>query len=90
MPSSAVLVALLGMTLLAYALGRRRSLTSSGAAFHSLPGYYGSYVAIWCALPALVLYVLWQLAEPAFIRTQVLASLPETTFELSESELGLL
>ena len=90
MPSSAVLVALLCMTLLAYALGRRRSLASSGPTFHSLPGYYGSYVAIWCALPALVLYVLWQLAEPAVIRTQVLASLPEATRSLPESELGLL
>ena len=90
MPSSAVLVALLCMTLLAYTLGRRRSLAVSGSTFHSLPGYYGSYVAIWCALPALVLYVLWQFAEPAVIRTQVLASLPEATRSLPESELGLL
>ena len=89
MPSSTVLVALLVMTAVAYALGRRRSASSTGVTFHSLPGYYGSYVAIWCALPALVLYCLWQLAEPGFIRTQVLATLPVATLELPEAELGL-
>ena len=89
MPSSTVLVALLGMTVVAYALGRRRSASGTGATFHSLPGYYGSYVAIWCALPALVLYCLWQLAEPGFMRTQVLATLSAATLELPEAELGL-
>ena len=89
MPSSTVLLALLGMTVVAYALGRRRSASSTGATFHSLPGYYGSYVAIWCALPALVLYCLWQLAEPGFIRTQVLATMSAATLELPEAELGL-
>ena len=92
MPSSTVLVALLGMTVVAYVLGRRRSVraaSSTGLTFHSLPGYYGSYVAIWCALPALLLYCLWQLAEPGFIRTQVLATMPAATLELPEAELGL-
>ena len=92
MPSSTVLVALLGMTVVAYVLGRRRSVraaSNTGLTFHSLPGYYGSYVAIWCALPALLLYCLWQLAEPGFIRTQVLATMPAATLELPEAELGL-
>ena len=92
MPSSTVLVALLGMTVVAYVLGRRRSVraaSNTGLTFHSLPGYYGSYVAIWCALPALLLYCLWQLAEPGFIRTQVLATMSAATLELPEAELGL-
>ncbi len=92
MPSSTVLVALLGMTVVAYVLGRRRSVraaSNTGLTCHSLPGYYGSYVAIWCALPALLLYCLWQLAEPGFIRTQVLATMSAATLELPEAELGL-
>ena len=90
MPSSTVLMALLAMTAVAYLLGRRRSVaTGRGVKVHSLPGYHGSYVAIWCALPALVLFCLWQLAEPGFIRSQVLATLPETMLELPEAELGL-
>ena len=89
MPSSTVLVALLGMSVAAYVLGRRRSATTTGVSFHSLPGYYGSYVAIWCALPALLLYCLWQLVEPGIIRAQVLAALPAAILELPEAELGL-
>jgi len=90
MPSSTVLMALLAMTAVAYLLGRRRSVaTGRGVKVHSLPGYHGSYVAIWCALPALVLFCLWQLAEPGFIRSQVLATLPEAMLDLPEAELGL-
>ncbi len=90
MPSSTVLMALLAMTAVAYLLGRRRSVsTGRGVKVHSLPGYHGSYVAIWCALPALVLFCLWQLAEPGFIRSQVLATLPEAMLELPDAELGL-
>ena len=89
MASPTLLAVLAGMTLLAYVLGRLRSVARAGTRFHSLPGYYGSYVAIWCALPALVLYCVWQLAEPGFIRTQVLAALPAETLALPEAELGL-
>ena len=90
MSSSTVLVALLGLTLLAFALGRwRPAAAGSAGGFHSLPGYYGGYVAIWCALPALLLYCLWQLAEPGLIRGQVLAALPAETLALPEAELGL-
>lgn len=90
MSSSTVLVALLGLTLLAFALGRwRPAAAGSAGGFHSLPGYYGGYVAIWCALPALLLYCLWQLAEPGLIRGQVLAALPAEIIELPEAELGL-
>ncbi len=90
MPSTTVLAVLLGMTVVAFVLGRRRSLVRSGSRFHSLPTYYGSYVAIWCAFPALAVFCLWQLAEPGFIRSQVLASLPAEVLALPEAELGLL
>ncbi len=89
MSSSTVLVALLGMTVLAFVLGRWRSTARAAGKFHSLPSYYGGYVALWCALPAVALYCLWELAEPGLIRGQVLAALPAATLELSEAELGL-
>ena len=83
----------MGLTLLAFALGRRRAIqglagVSSGKA-HSLPGYYGGYVALWCLLPALALFAIWQLAEPLVIRAQVLAGLPDDVRALPEGELGL-
>jgi phosphate transport system permease protein len=59
MPRVALLLLVAGLLALsaaAYRLGRRRALTqgSGGRKLHSLPAYYGVYVALWCALPALV------------------------------------
>jgi phosphate transport system permease protein len=57
---------------------------------HSLPGYHGGYVALWCALPALTLLVLWQVVEPAWLRSSVLDSLPEAMRVLPADQLGLI
>jgi phosphate transport system permease protein len=54
-----------------------------------LPGYHGGYVALWCALPALTLLVLWQVLEPVWLRSQVIDSLPEAMQALPEDQLGL-
>lgn len=94
MTSSTLLIALTGLTVVAYFLGRRRAVlggsASASSPLHSLPGYYGSYVALWCAIPALLLFALWQVAEPAFLRGQVLGTLPPDVLQaLSEAELGL-
>ena len=93
MSSPMVLVVLMGLTVLAFALGRRRAVlalvSGGGSRFHSLPTYYGGYVALWCLLPALILFAIWQVFEPAVIRGQVLAGLPEDVRALPEAELGL-
>jgi phosphate transport system permease protein len=51
-----LLAALLALSTAAYGLGRRRALRqrAGGRKLHSLPGYYGVYVALWCAIPALL------------------------------------
>jgi phosphate transport system permease protein len=55
-----LLAGLLALSAAAYRLGRRKALTqrSGGRKLHSLPAYYGVYVALWCGLPALVVLVL--------------------------------
>jgi phosphate transport system permease protein len=82
-----------GLALLGYYVGRQRAVGAAVAAgprsFHSLPGYHGGYVALWCALPALTLLVLWQVLEPVWLRSQVIDSLPEAMQTLPEDELGL-
>ena len=60
MQSTTILLLLGLLALAAFFLGRGRSLVlvggpGKGRALHSLPGYYGYYVAIWCVLPALFL-----------------------------------
>ena len=90
MESSTVLLILAGITALGFVLGRRRALIGGALErFHSLPVYYGGYVALWCMLPALILFAFWHSFEPAFIRGQVLGSLPPEIQALPEAELGL-
>jgi phosphate transport system permease protein len=93
---STTLILLLGlMAVTAFYLGRGRSLSlvgghGHGLALHSLPGYYGYYVAIWVALPALGLLMLWVLIEPRIVVALVVNGLPEVYQSLSAGELNLL
>ena len=93
MASSTLLFVVVGLALLGYYVGRQRAVGAAIAAgprsFHSLPGYHGGYVALWCALPALTLLVLWQVLEPAWLRSSVLDSLPEAMQALPADQLGL-
>jgi phosphate transport system permease protein len=90
---STLLLAIAGLTVLAYYLGRQRAVagaTAAQRAYHSLPGYHGGYVALWCALPALVVLAAWQVLEPVWLRNAVLSELPSTLRELPPQQLGLI
>ena len=53
-------------------LGRARaqaSVDGNVAALHSRPGYYGSYVFIWTALPAILFMVAVLVAQPFLFRS---------------------
>ena len=93
---STTLILMLGfMAIAAFFYGRRRSLAlvgghGHGMALHSLPGYYGYYVAIWAVLPALALLLLWVMLEPRVIVALVVNGLPDTYENLTSGELNLL
>jgi phosphate transport system permease protein len=91
--SSTLLIVVVGLALFGYYFGRQRAVAAAVAAgprsFHSLPGYHGGYVALWCALPAIALLVVWQVFEPIWLRSTVLDSLPEPMRSLPEDQLGL-
>jgi phosphate transport system permease protein len=91
--TSTLLLVVVGLALFGYYLGRQRAVRAAVAVgprgFHSLPGYHGGYVALWCALPALTLLALWQVIEPAWLRSSVLESLPEAMQALPADQLGL-
>lgn len=93
-PTTLVLI-LLALTASAYYFGRNRALTTVGgpqalSRLHSLPGYYGYYVAIWCLLPALALLLMWLIAEPRVIAALVVNDLPAAQRATSAGELDLL
>lgn len=89
----ALLLLILVLAGTGYHLGTRRALTTvSGNAvdLHSLPGYYGYYVAIWCAIPALALVGLWLVLEPCIVQWLIIHSLPAAARDLPPERLGLL
>jgi phosphate transport system permease protein len=96
MPSWIPLFALLGVVALAYYLGSKRAVAAVGGPtrishLHSLPGYYGSYTALWAATPALLVLALWTGFQDQVVTSLVKAELPaEMTQGMSSGQLGLL
>ncbi|TRO96257.1 phosphate ABC transporter permease subunit PstC [Glycocaulis profundi] len=71
-------LALLVLTAAGFLLGRRRALAAGqgrAAGLHSLPDYYGYYVAMWTGAPALVLLALYGLFGGMLVNTLALAEL---------------
>ena len=64
-------------------------LVNGGATYHSLPGYHGGYVALWCILPALLVVVIWLVAEPFYVQHSVIAGLPDELRELAPEQVEL-
>ena len=89
-----LLIILLGLSAAAYHVGRRRSLVvgrqlGGGRKLHSLPSYYGYYTALWCSLPALLLFVLWLAFQDTIILQLVTHDLPPEVRSLPTGELNL-
>ncbi|MCF1504725.1 phosphate ABC transporter permease subunit PstC [Afifella sp. H1R] len=70
------------------ALGRYRKVTGhSDARPHSRPAYHGLLVAIWCAIPALAVIIVFGLFEPIITRYVIFSALPPEVRELPAHEL---
>lgn len=74
MDTAQILITFLGgllpLTAFAYYLGRRRAVAfhRGGTRMHSLPGQYGTIVAVWVALPAFALATVAAVADLAGVR----------------------
>jgi phosphate transport system permease protein len=91
--SSTVLIAVVALAVFGYYLGRQRAivgaLATPSARYHSLPGYYGGYVALWCVIPALIVFAVWHAVEPTVLRSEVLDSLPADVRSQTPQQLDL-
>lgn len=72
---------LLALIAVAYQIGLRRSRKLAGqgsnsASLHSRPGYYGALVALWCGIPAFLILIVWNLAEPNILKHVILGQVP--------------
>jgi phosphate ABC transporter permease protein PstC len=92
--ATAIIIAVVGLGLIGYFLGRGRAAAVVGGnlrRLHSLPNYHGFYVALWCGLPALLLSMAWLAAQPAIITQATLAAIPaERTAGLDDNQISLL
>jgi len=78
MNSFFLLLVVIGLSVAGYAAGRARSvLAASGdlRILHSLPSYYGMFVALGCGLPAILLLALWLIIQPQIVEHLVMAGL---------------
>ena len=93
MPASALILVVLVLTVIGFYLGRSRVMAQAGghpSALHSVPSYYGFFVALWAGIPALLLVLLWLAVSPTVIQTLVLDGLPERLTEsMTASDLSL-
>ncbi len=76
-----------------YFMGRKRVVALAGGdprGLHSRPAYHGTYIALWCLIPAAMVAVAWLVAQPILLERLVIAGLPEVYRELPSDRLGLL
>jgi phosphate transport system permease protein len=93
--SSTLLLILLLLSLTGYYLGLRRSVVVAGgrgniSQLHSRPAYYGLLTALWCGLPALILFAAWQAFEGNIITHLVVANLPPELKSLPSDRITLI
>jgi phosphate transport system permease protein len=94
MSPATILAALLILSSAAYYLGRRKAFAVAGKAggiryLHSRPIYYGALTALWCGIPALLLFGLWLAFDDKIITNLVVSGLPEAIRTLPENRLNL-
>ncbi|SDU26439.1 phosphate transport system permease protein [Desulfobacula phenolica] len=89
-----LLITLLLLSMIGYYLGKKRSFfvvkESGGPKFlHSRPGYYGALTALWCGIPAVLVFSFWLAFEPTLIAQMVLSHLPVEIKSLPKDQLTL-
>ena len=94
MTPATLFIVLLTLCGFAYYVGRRRAFAVAGDAsqirnLHSRPIYYGAIVALWCGIPALILFALWLAFESSIITQIVISDLPENIRSQTAAELNL-
>lgn len=95
MSTLSILLTLTALTAFSYFIGRKRSLAVAtrgkrgGNNLHSLPGYYGYLVAVWCAIPAIFVLLIWSMIEQPMLSQVMVSHLPPELQNQSAAHLSL-
>ena len=92
MSAPLLLFVLLALSAVAFEIGRRRALSVSGGItsnLHSRPRYYGSFTALWCLLPALIVAGLWLFLQENLITWILTEELPGKFRQMTPEQLNL-
>jgi phosphate transport system permease protein len=94
MTSFPLLAVLLALSTAAYYIGRRKAFALVNRAggrvrLHSRPTYHGALTALWCAVPALLIFGFWLAFENQAITHLVVKELPESLRSLPSDRLNL-
>jgi len=93
MSTYTLLFILLIVSAFGYAAGRRRAFNVAGSGrvgrLHSRPTYYGALTALWCGIPALLVFGFWQILQDSVISHLVLSEMPEAIRNLPAGRMSL-
>ena len=90
-----LLIFLLLFSTMAYHIGCRRARAvakdcGGAGILHSRPGYYGALAALWCLIPAGIVFPAWHVCHSYVIADVVVSSLPEPLQSLPADRLTLI
>ncbi len=88
MPLLWLFLLVLALAIAAFVFARSRVLAMSGQdrrSLHSLPNYYGSNAAMKSAIPALLVLVIWLIAQPFYVNSVVSDALPDSAIAETSS-----
>nr|WP_321466122.1 phosphate ABC transporter permease subunit PstC [uncultured Desulfobulbus sp.] len=94
MSPSLLVITVLALSTLAFWQGKRRAFALSRQVshtrMHSRPGYYGMLTALWCAVPALIIVIIWHIAADPFLTRIVMDGVKEAKGVLTPDQLNLM
>ncbi|MBL7048919.1 MAG: phosphate ABC transporter permease subunit PstC [Nitrospira sp.] len=93
MKYTALLIIIVALSAAGFYAGRKRAVKVVNREIrklHSLPGYYGMFVALWCGLPAVMILGLWLAFESFIIMNLVVSAMPSEISTLPPDRLSLI
>ncbi|MEZ5874380.1 MAG: phosphate ABC transporter permease subunit PstC [Hyphomicrobiales bacterium] len=92
MSSLSIFAILLAAGVVAYIVGRVRSIRTCGGnqrGLHSRPTYHGMYLAVWTVLPALFVLAIWSAAQGPVLNYVARQQLPDSVLSQTPAEQSL-